>query len=1028
MLAVFSIVAFASDESLEWENPRVFGINKEPAHATLTPYPDATSALGETSSPWIKSLNGDWLFNWVKEPALRPVDFYKTGFDSSGWASIPVPSNWQIHGYGVPIYVNVTFPFHKDAPYVMGEPEDKTWTAYKNRNPVGSYLKKFTIPESWAGRETFVVFDGVESAFYLWINGEKAGYSQGSRLPAEFNITKYLKPGENLLAAEVYRWCDGSYMEDQDFWRLSGIYRDVTLMSRAPLHIRDYFAEPELDKKFRNAKLNIRINARNLGAATAKASVRATLIDDGGKTVFSETTGSSTLEPGGEAVFNLSRIVNDPKKWSAETPNLYRLSLELLDGAGNVAEAVAGVVGFRSAIIRKGQILVNGVPIYIKGVNRHEHDPDTAHYVSREMMIRDIEIMKRHNVNAVRTCHYPNTPEWYELCDRYGIYVLDEANIESHGYGSGGFQRISTGADYKKAHIERISRMIERDKNHPSVIIFSLGNEAGVGGNFKAARAWIKNNYPRYIVSYESTNSYHSDILCPMYARVEGIPYYWQAQGKKRPMVLIEYAHAMGNSVGNFKEYWDLFESHRSLQGGFIWDWVDQGLREKTADGKEYWAYGGDYGDQPNDLNFNCNGLVQPDRNPNPSLLEVRKVYQNISVEPVDAAACKVKIKNKNSFLGLSYAKASWELISDGAPVQAGALELPAVPPMKSKTIDIPVDTSKLTPGHEYFMKVTFALAEDQSWAPAGHIVAWDQFEVPVPPAAAEKPEPAPAASLSETPDSFIVSGDGFMAAFSRATGELVSYEAGGKQLLARPLTPNFWRPSTDNDKGNKMPERLGFWKDAAPDRATANVSAAEDGGAVVIRAEATLPDGRSPLTTTFNVRGDGRITVSLKLEADEKLPNLPRFGMQAALPESIHNVRWYGRGPHENYPDRKTGAAIGIYTLTAEQMYHPYVEPQEYGNHCDTRWVEFTDNTGFGLRAEGAPTIDFSAWIFSMQNIDDSFHPYELSPADFITINLDYRQRGVGGDDSWGALPMKKYRLEPGSYGYEFTIMPIGG
>jgi beta-galactosidase len=1013
----------------DWERPKVVGINKQPPHSTLTPFPDENAAFNSEAgeSPFVQSLNGKWKIHWVKHPDERPKDFYKPGHDVSGWAEIQVPSNMELMGYGTPIYVNSRYPFRMRAPKVMGTPSP-SWTAFEERNPVGSYRRTFTIPGHWQGRRTFIVFHGVNSAFYLWINGEKVGYSQGSRLPAEFDITDYIKPGENLVAAEVYKYSDGSYLECQDFWRLSGIFRDVELVSRPQVHIRDFHVQTILDDRYQDAVFKLEVEVMNEGPATASVSVDAALLDESGEPVFRNLSVNSTVNGQAEESLSLERAVTDPKKWSAEDPYLYTLIINLKDGRGKAVESIPWKVGFRKSEIKNGQILFNGKPIYIKGVNRHDVDPDLGQYVSIDRMIQDIRLMKQGNVNAVRTSHYPNAPQWYGLCDRYGLYVLDEANIEAHGYGSHALTRTSMGQDYKEAHVDRVRRMVERDKNHPCVIGFSLGNEAGYGLNHMAGRRWIKTNYPGTIVSYEQGLSIHSDIVCPMYTRPWNVKQHWRRWGRGRPMVLIEYAHGMGNSGGNFQDYWDVFESHDHLQGGFIWDWIDQGFRKTAPNGQVFWAVGGDYGDKPNDENFCANGIIQPDRYPNPYYYEMRKVYQSVRVEPVDLLSGVVRVHNKYSFIDLAGFDGSWELTENGEVIQSGTLKKLNTAPGDSEEIKIGFNRPELTPGAEYHLKVSFALARDELWEDKGHVVAWDQFKIPydIPDSADPRAMDMPALELDETSEAFMVKGEGFTVRVGKDSGAIESYEFHGKELIASPLIPNFWRPTTDNDKGNFMAQRLGVWRDAGPERKVGGVEAERQGEqAVKITSSATLPAGGSSYRNVYTVYGNGEVEVEAEFRPLGALPGLPRFGMQMEIPGEFHTMTWYGRGPHENYRDRKTGAAVGVYSKDVEELFHPYIEPQETGNMTDVRWVSFTDEEGAGLMAKGLPLLSVSAWPYTMDNIEESKHTYELTPSGKVTVNLDYKQMGVGGDNSWGARTHPQYRLPAKPYNYRFRLRP---
>ncbi|HJU54834.1 MAG TPA: glycoside hydrolase family 2 TIM barrel-domain containing protein [Pyrinomonadaceae bacterium] len=1022
----------------EWEDPRVFAVNREPAHATFVPYPDEAAArrgaLAFTpgaarveASPFVRSLNGMWKFHWVKEPSKRPADFYKPEFDVSAWKEIRVPANWEFEGYGTPIFLNILYPFKRDAPSVMGEPP-KDWTTYEERNPVGSYRRTFTVPADWTGRETFLVLRGVNSACYVWVNGQKVGYSEDSRLPAEFDVTKYVRPGENTLAVEVYRFSDGSYMEDQDFWRLSGLFRDVELVSRAPLHVRDFYARTHLDAQYRDARLALNVKVRNSTASAERVSLEAKLLDERGAAVGTPFVAEGSAPGGGELSLDLAREVTDPRKWSAEEPNLYTLLLTLKDARGRVLEVIPWRLGFKTSEIRNGQILVNGRPIHIKGVNRHEHDPDLGQVTTRERMIEDIVLMKRHNINAVRTSHYPNDEGWYALCDEYGLYVQDEANIESHGYGANEKQRISDSEDFTEAHVERVRRTIERDKNHASIFLFSLGNEAGWGRNFEAARAWVKTNHPEVVLVYEAGASVHSDAFNPMYTKPQEIVSYWQQKGEGKPFYLVEYAHALGNSVGNLQEYWDVLESRREFQGGFIWDWVDQTFRKKMADGREMWAYGGDYGDKPNDGNGG-DGLVFADRRVQPELYEVKKVYQFIKVEPIDPAAGRVRVRNKYMFTDLSFVDGAWELAKNGTVVARGRLPRLRTPAGQAEEVTLGRQP-RLELGSEYFLKVTFTLAADTPWAKKGHVVAWDQFALPTRRVLVHNKVDIAELNVNETADAVVLSGPHFLARIGKASGALEAYEVDGHPLLAGPLVPNYWRAPIDNDRGNQMAKRLGVWRTAAAERKVTQVSVERSrtyGARVTV--EAALPPSGSRTRTVFTVYGSGVIEVESALTPAAGAPELPRVGMQMQIPGEFRTVEWYGRGPHETYWDRRTGAAVGLYKSTVDELWTPYVEPQENGNRTDVRWVKFTSASGVGIRATGLPEIYFSAWPFPMSELERAKHSAEIQMSKDITVNLDYRQMGVGGDDSWGAEPHTEYRL-PGNktYQYKFRLEPVRG
>jgi len=1028
LLAFATSCLFAQSAAVppELENPHVLGIDKEPAHASLTPYPTEDEARrADTSipdSPFTKSLNGKWSFQWRPQPSAPPT----------AWKQIDVPSNWEMQGYGTPIYTNIIYPFKRDAPHVMEEPDDKTWTAYRERDPVGSYRRTFALPAVWRGRQTFIVFDGVYSAFYLSINGQSAGYSQDSRLPAEFNITRFLKPGDNQIAVEVYRWGVGSYLEDQDTWRMSGIYRNVTLVSRAPLHVRDFQVLTPLDADYRDATLRLRVQVRNLASQPAAASVEAKLLDDGGSPVFPPLVSKIAVDPNGEAGVSFEQRVANPRKWSAEDPNLYKLLVTLKDASGAVIESIPWNVGFRQSEIKGNQILFNGRKLYLKGVDQHEFDPDTGMVVTRARMLQDFQLMKRNNINAVRTSHYPHVPEWYALCDQYGIYVLAEANIESHGYGANSRTPISDGEDCRDMHVDRVSRMVERYKNHPSIFAISMGNEGGYGRNFAAAKDWVKTHHPEFFVGYEPGNSYHGDVLSPMYTPADKLAATYQRLAKGRPMYLVEYAYSRGNATGDLQQYWDVFESEPFLHGGFIWDWQDKAIRKRDANGKEFFAYGGDFGDKPNDDDMCANGIVSADRTPHPALAEVKKVYQNIAVEPVDLARGEIRVRNKHLFRDLSFVRGAWTMEENGVAIAHGDLPALTAPAGEAQEIALAIQQPALQPGAEYFLKIGFALAHDQLWAPAGYEVAYDQFQMPyvVPPARAPDVTAMPKLRMTESAAAFEISNGRFTARIGKRSGALESYVYQGKEMLAGALAPNYWRAETSDDRGQmpRMAVRQAVWHDAAGKRSVAAVHAGTLSPQLVkVTADADLPAGKSTQQYVYSIYGDGSIEVESTLHPAGELPDLPRIGTQFQIPGEFRKAEWYGRGPQENYWDRNTGAAVGRYTASVDDSWFPYVKPQETGNRTDVRWVTFTDAKGEGWRVTGMPTFYFSAWPFGMDGIEGHRHPSEIVFSKDITVNIDYRQMGLGGDDGWGARPLPQFRLlADKEYRYKFRLQPI--
>ncbi|MBI9063321.1 MAG: DUF4981 domain-containing protein [Marinilabiliaceae bacterium] len=1036
----------------DWENPAVIGKNKEQAHATLYPFDTFEQAVNghAENSQWIKLLNGHWKFNWVKHPDERPVNFYQTTFDDSNWNTIPVPSNWQLHGYGKPIYTNVKYPFKNNPPHVMSEP-DSAYTSFEMRNPVGSYRHHFTIEEDWNGREIFMHFNGVKSAFYLWINGKKVGYSQGSMTPAEFNVTDYVKKGENLMAVEVYRWSDGSYLEDQDFFRFSGIFRDVYLMATPKLHIRDFFARSEFDADYKNAEINVTTYIHNYAdSAYFRSHLELDLVDAKGNYYKqSPLTDHLTVMifPENESVVHLKHKVVNPRKWSAEDPYLYKAILTLKDDDGNVIERVSTDFGFRDVKVVDGELLVNGQPIYIKGVNRHEHDPVTGRAVSHERMLQDVLIMKQNNINTVRLAHYPNDPYFYELCNKYGLYVIDEANIESHEIGYEPSKTLANKLEWREAHVDRIRRMVERDKNHPSVIIWSLGNEAGDGTSFEVARDYIRQRDPGRMVQYEraGTRSY-TDIICPQYSHPKelvdyatgkkgsvypgawdwGTFHYQASQNRTQPWIFSEYAHCMGNSLGNFQDYWDVIEGHKYLQGGCIWDFVDQGLQAKDENGKIYFKYGGDYKDYPNDGNFCCNGIVRPDRTPNPALYEVKKVYQYQKVEAVDLLDGVVDLFNKNFFIGTGHLLFSWELTENGVLIQKGDLPNYDVAPRQKMRIRIPFEKPVLKAGAEYHLKVTATLREDGVWAKKSHVTAWDQYAIPfeVPAVEETSVDGLPALEVATNEASIKVFNKVFSIEIDTKSGRVVSYKRRKTELLTAPMKINFWRVPTDNDLGNKMPKRLGIWKNPSVDVTDVNVNQLNS-EQVEVTVKSRLGVGsNSEIINTYTIAGDGALDVhtSLTLEGDD-IPEMPRLGMQMNINERYDNVSFFGRGPWETYWDRKTCGEVAIHKGKIDDFIHDYVRPQENGNHADVRWVSLTDNKKKGIRIDAKELIHFSAWPYTMETLEAATHPVYLEREGNITLNVDYKQMGVGGDNSWGAKTHDKYWLDGNHYDFGFVI-----
>ncbi len=1045
----------------DWENPAVFRRNKEEPHATKMPFPDAASALAKTrlESPWCRVLNGEWKFAWAPEPERRPIGFEKVEFDDSAWATIPVPANVELHGYGTPIYTNITYPFKKDAPRVMGEPDDPAWTAAGERNPVSSYRRTFAVPPDWSGRQVFVVFNGVASAFYLYVNGERVGYSQDSRTPAEFNLTPYLRDGENLLAVEVYRYSDGSYLEDQDFWRLSGIFRDVYLWSAAPLDLRDFEIRASLADDYQTGTLAVTAATKNYAANDRGFAIEAALLGADGRTLR-QLDARGTVAAGAETETVLVADGLSVERWSAESPTLYSLLLTLKDAAGGAVAHYVTRVGFRRSEIKHGNLLVNGQPVLIKGVNRHDFDHVTGQYVSEAGMRADLDAMKRLNINTIRTAHYPNDPRFLELVDAYGFYVISEANIESHGMG---YDRESLAKDpaWGPAHLDRVRNMVEALKNHPSVILWSLGNEAGSGVNFQECAQWVRGRDSSRPVHYEQAGmARYADLFSPMYFKRDSLDAWCREEEMKpideqRPMIQCEYSHAMGNSMGGLAEYWDAFRRERLLQGGCIWDWRDQGLlRTKAGDAKtaavaaldparyvaddgtlRYFAYGGDFGDAPNDGNFCCNGVVHADLTPNPHAAEVFHQYRNLLVSAVDVAGerPKASVFNENFFRPLESQRYRWSLLEDGVAIQSGEGVLPHVAPQASVGIEVPVAPLSPKADAEYHVNLEFLQGVDRSWAPADFVIAREQLAL-----AWTRPVRRPHVSNTETrvtsdgaAGRTVVAGRSFAAAFDDRTGKLVSYAIDGKELLAGPLELNFWRPPTDNDRGNGMPNLCAPWREAGERAHVVSRSERREGAATVLVYELAVPVGGTTARLAYTIGGDGAIAVSMALQpAGDFLPVLPRVGMRCALRAEYRVWTWLGRGPGENHRDRKTGYPVGRWSGDVTQLWFPYVEPGETANRTDIRWSRFTDADGRGLsfRTADDSLLEMGAYPFRQDDLEGKRHPLDIPLRDLVTVHIAHAQLGVGGENSWGLWPLAEHRLPADrEYRYAFEIAPVG-
>lgn len=1034
----------------DWENPLVIKRNKEDAAAIAVPYPDPESAAAGEESPWTLDLNGSWKFNYSDKPSVRPEYFYRSDFDVESWADIEVPGVWELQGWGTPYYLAFAYP-----PAISTKKREIPKIDH-NDNPVGSYRRNFQIPVGWDGREIFIHFGAVKSAFYLWINGEMVGYSQGSMTSSEFNITDFIKAGENTLAVEVYRFSDGTYLEDQDMWFLSGIYRDVYLYSEAKNYIRDYFASCTLDSDYRDAEFKLEVELRSAsGAQGLSIEVDMQAADGESLQLFLNQVSPAA----GSTILKLSAPIENPQKWTAETPNLYRILLTLKDSDGTVIEVKTFRFGFRVIEIEDAKFLINGRPIIFKGVNRHDFDPEKGWAVSNKTRRKDILIMKQHNINALRTSHYPNDPYIYELCDEYGLYVIDEADVETHGV-----RKKNVPGDnpiWTDAVVDRMERMVLRDRNHPSIVMWSLGNEAGCGSNFMEMK--------KAALELDSTRPFHyegdttlkvSDVLSMMYPTPEREELYGEKKGIKlslyenftnalsadnksfkgedyahMPVMNCEYAHAMENSLGNFQEHSDNFEKYDNWCGGFIWDFVDQAILRHESDGSKRWLYGGDFDEKVTHGIFCANGIIGADRSLQPSIYEVKKGFENISVSSAAPSSGIFTVYNKNVFKSLDDLYLHWELSTDGEVTKSGRFELPVILPGDKADIrlTIPGGTSGLT--GECHLLLSFRLRETCLWAEAEHEIAWSQFELKQAPESvlpAAGPAPNAAAPLvTESADSIELTAAGTKIRINCRTGNLDLLDYGEGNLLEAPLRMNFWRALTDNDRGmaNFAPKLLKVfvdhrWRKAAyGGRKNCRTSLCESGNSIIVEVSYKVPGAKGRALTSYEFRGDGTLKVDNTITPNREMV---RFGMQAELPATFDEVSWFGRGPHETYVDRKNGAKVGFYSTKAGELAHNYLRPQENGNRTDIRRLNLFSADGRGLKiaAAGGELLNFSIWPYTMKDLEDAVHIHELPVRDTLTLNIDEGQRGVGGDLPGALSLMEKYKMKKGvTRSYSFIL-----
>lgn len=1021
LFAVLAMTANAQSFK-EWQDPEINAVNRAPMHANYFAYESTEAAIKgikEKSSNFM-TLNGTWKFNWVPNADARPTDFWQPEFNDKGWNTMPVPGVWELNGFGDPIYVNVGYAWREQ--FRNNPPQVPTVN-----NHVGSYRREITVPAHWKGKEIIAHFGSVTSNMYLWVNGKYVGYSEDSKMEAEFNLTPYLKPGQkNLIAFQVFRWCDGTYLEDQDFFRYSGVGRDCYLYARSKKQIADIRITPDLDAQYQNGSLAINLTTKGRGE------VELGLFDADNQPVVTKSLNAS-------GNISTTMEVASPNKWTAETPYLYTLRATLKEG-NKVLEVIPVKVGFRKVELKNAQILVNGQPILIKGANRHEMDPDGGYVVSRERMIQDIQMMKMFNLNAVRTCHYPDNNLWYELCDQYGLYVVAEANIESHGMGYGK-NTLAKREDYKKAHLERNQRNVQRCFNHPSVIIWSLGNEAGYGPNFEAAYDWVKAEDPSRAVQYEQAGTKgKTDIYCPMYAGYQWCENYSKDNKYQKPLIQCEYAHAMGNSQGGFKEYWDLVRKYPKFQGGFIWDFVDQSVRWPGKNGKMIYAYGGDFNRfDASDINFCNNGLISPDRVPNPHAYEVRHFYQNIWTTPANLKNGEINIFNEYFFRDLSAYYLEWEMLKDGKSVRCGRIDNLNVQPQQ--TAKVKLNLGETDTEAEWLLNISYKLKNNEDLLPAGYTVAKEQLTL--------NPYKAPSMQLGncelsntetvapEVQDNdrhyLIIGNDAFRIEFNRSNGYLTKYQIKGLDMIKEGaiLKPNFWRAPTDNDFGAHIHRKYVAWKN--PEIRLKSLKQRMENKQVIVETAYEMPGVSAKLNLTYVINNKGAIKVTQKMTTDKKakVSNMFRFGMQMQMPRSFETIEYYGRGPIENYIDRNHCTDLGIYRQSVTEQFYSYIRPQENGTKTDIRWWRMINKAGNGIEVVAASPFSASALHYTIESLDEGWskqqgHSPEVEEADLTNLCIDKIQAGLGCVNSWGSIALPEYQVPYQDYEFTFILSPI--
>ncbi|MCK5776620.1 MAG: DUF4981 domain-containing protein [Bacteroidales bacterium] len=984
------------------------------------------------------SLNGIWKINWVKNPAHRPEGFQTISFDDSKWANFKVPGNFEIHGFGIPIYVNTPYEYADSRAVITEMAKPNPPKVPHHYNPVSSLRRTFILPDNWDNKEIYLHFSALKGAFYVWINGEKVGMSKGSKTPAEFNITKYLKAGENNIAVQVFRWSDANYLEAQDFWRLTGFDREVYLFAQPKVRIQDYHAHTSLQNEYSQGILDLEVNIENTSNHQQEIAISYTIKNK--QLIVANGKYQLSLKANQENAVSFNSLIDNIDSWSAEIPNLYTLTIETFDNDGRLLEQITKEIGFRKVEITDGLLKINGKYVYMKGVDLHEHHPDNGHVMDEEMMIKDLTLMKAANINAIRTSHYPQPTRFYELCNKYGLYVVDEANIESHGMGYGP-KSLAKDPAWIDAHMDRTIRLWERDKNHSCVIIWSLGNEAGNGICFEETYKYLKSKNDERPVQYERVGrAWNTDIVCPMYSGIGSLEKYGQ-KTHERPLIMCEYAHAMGNSTGNLQDYWDVIEKYENLQGGFIWDWVDQGLRQTDENGDEYFAYGGDFGeDMPSDGNFCANGLVDSDRKAHPGYYEVKKVYQDIKIDLSDKDKGNIKLSNNYSFLNLKGFTLNWELISDGKTISSGETTLDDFAASTEKTLAI--FKSPEFDDEEVFLNVYISNPELYGLIPANHIYASEQIVIKE--AGTKIPNiESQQISYKDTDSQYLINGPSFSMAFDKTSGQLISWRFNGEEQLHAPAEINLWRAPTDNDYGNNSDEKLAVWKDIQSKLIVSSTKIEKiDSDNIVVdfnyKLQGKSIKGSAELSQIFAINGNGTIELKQSIHSiSKKLPIIPRFGWNLILKKDFEDLSWFGRGPFENYWDRKTAAFVGNYNSTVTDQYVDYIRPQENGHKTDVRWVQLSSPSS-KITVIGMPLFEYNVHHNMISDFESlgrtdgreqkgqkviNRHSSDIQPQNLTSLQIDYKQMGVGGDNSWGAKTHPEYTLNEKSYSFSVLL-----